>query len=109
MVVLRRPVDRADGVMARPRKDVALKRDLLRQPPLGRRTERKRGAGDTKGLRLDIVITAVQPPHAPIILSSLVVGSDQQAARHQVFETVGSGQGGLEGKVIEWPVIGIAR
>src|SRR4026209_2568530 len=51
------------------------------------------------------MVAAVESPNAAIIFSCLVRCSDQQTARHEIFETVGTGDRGFEFEIIKRAVI----
>src|SRR5207249_1052190 len=81
------------GAMYRARRGIAgaeesraLQRDRPGEPPFGRGAERERGARHPEYLRRNVVVAAVEPPHAAIVLACLIVLADQEAPAQDALE-----------------------
>src|SRR5207245_1622547 len=107
VVVVGSAAGRSDRGITASQQSRALNRDVPRQPVLSGRAERQRGARYAEKLRRDIVIAAVEPPHAAIIRAGVVLPAYEKAACHDIFETIGARRGCLEREVVEGTAVGV--
>src|SRR6185369_9307662 len=105
VAVARRAVRAADRGVADAGEAAALERPVAREPPVARRAERDRGRRDTKRLRRDVVVAAVDAPDAAVRRPGLVGLADQKAARQHVLEAVRARRRRLERELVERPPV----
>src|SRR5258708_16365624 len=101
-------VHRPDAGVAHAGEERALHRDLVSEPHLAGRAQRKRGARYANTLGRRVAVAAVKAPDAAIALAGLVLLADQQAARRHALDGVRAGCADLEAEVVPRAVVVIA-
>ena len=107
------PRNGAGGAEADAGQGRSLHGHVAREPPLFGRPERDGGRGDAKNRRSNVIVTAVEPPDAPVVVPDLVVRPVKEAAHHDILDKVAPVRTGLGGEfereVIKGSVVGITR